>query len=95
MSPLRAAVKNAAQRPAATAVVHGAAAVATRAMTFARPDAEVVPALVNGGAGVVVFAGGKCISVMSFTVTGGLIVEVASLADPGRLAHLDLSSLGV
>jgi RNA polymerase sigma-70 factor (ECF subfamily) len=81
-------------RAAATAVVRGAAAVARRAMLFARPDAQVRPALVNGGAGVVVFAGGECISVMGFTVAGGHIAEVTALVDPERLGRLDLSALG-
>jgi RNA polymerase sigma factor (sigma-70 family) len=79
---------------AATAVVRGAAAVARRAMLFARPDAEVRPALVNGGAGVVVFAGGEVISVMGFTVAGGHIAEITALVDPDRLRRLDLSALG-
>jgi RNA polymerase sigma factor (sigma-70 family) len=84
-----------AKRAVATALVRGASAVASRAMLFARPDAQVLPALVNGGAGVVILAGGECISVMSFTVVGGRVLEVAVLVDPGRLANLDLSSLGV
>lgn len=79
---------------AATAVVRGAAAVARRAMLFARPDAQVRPALVNGGPGVVVFAGGEVISVMGFTVAGGQIAEVTALVDPERLRRLDLSALG-
>jgi len=83
------------KRAAATALVRGARAVASRAMLFARPDAQVLPALVNGGAGVVIFAGGECVSVMSFTVVGSRIVQVAALVDPDRLGKLDLSSLGV
>jgi RNA polymerase sigma factor (sigma-70 family) len=81
------------KRPAATALVRGAEAVATRAALFARPDAQVLPALVNGGPGVVVLVDGSCIAVMSFTVAGGRIVQVASLVDPDRLARVDLSAL--
>ncbi len=83
------------KRTAATALVRGASAVANRAMLFTRPDAQVLPALVNGGAGVVVLTGGKRFSVMAFTVAGGRIVEIAALVDPDRLHNLDLSSLGL
>jgi RNA polymerase sigma-70 factor, ECF subfamily len=82
------------ERPAASAVVRGASAVAGRATMFARPDARVLPVLVNGGPGVVVLAGGECISVMAFTVADGRIVRVDSLVDPERLRRLDLPGLG-
>ncbi len=82
------------ERAAATAIVRGASAVASRATMFARPDGRVVPALVNGGAGVVVLVGGECISVMAFTVAGGRVVQVDALVDPERLRRLDLSELG-
>src|SRR5947207_11344991 len=42
------------RRPAFSAVARGPEAVAGRAMTFARPAANLRPALVNGAAGVVV-----------------------------------------
>jgi RNA polymerase sigma-70 factor (ECF subfamily) len=80
-------------RPAATAVVHGARAVAERAFTFARLSPFVRPALVNGAAGVVVAPQGRPFSVMAFTVRDGKIVAIDSLADPTRLARLDLSVL--
>jgi RNA polymerase sigma-70 factor, ECF subfamily len=82
------------ERAAASAIVRGANAVASRAAMFARPDARVVPALVNGGAGVVVLAGGERVSVMAFTVARGRIVQVDALVDPERLRNLDLASLG-
>jgi RNA polymerase sigma-70 factor (ECF subfamily) len=80
-------------RPAATALVRGAAAVASRAITFALPAASVRPALVNGAAGVVVADGGQPLSVMGFTVAGGRIVAIDVLADPDRLRELDLTAL--
>jgi len=82
-------------RPAATALVQGADAVASRAMMFRRPDARVIPALINGGPGVVIVAGDERVSVMSFTVAGGRITEITALVDPDRLARLDLSPLGL
>ena len=52
------------------------------------------PALVNGAAGVVVTPRGKPFSVMGFTVAGGRIVAIDALADPERLARLDLTLEG-
>jgi RNA polymerase sigma factor (sigma-70 family) len=80
-------------RPAVSVVVSGAAAVAERALTFARLSPFVRPALVNGAAGVVVAPGGRPLSVMAFTVSGGKIVEIDSVADPERLRNLDLPVL--
>jgi RNA polymerase sigma factor (sigma-70 family) len=82
-----------AKRPAATAVVHGARAVAERAMMFARLSPYVRPALVNGAAGVVVVPGGRLFSVMGFTVADGRIVAIDALGDPDRLRELDLTVL--
>lgn len=80
-------------RPVATAVVRGAAAIARRAITFALPDATVAPALVNGGAGVVVTVRNQPVSVMGFTVVNGRVVAIDVLADPERLGRLDLHHL--
>ncbi|MGH9287188.1 MAG: RNA polymerase sigma factor SigJ [Acidimicrobiales bacterium] len=80
-------------RPAVSVVVSGAAAVAERALTFTRLSPFVLPALVNGAAGVVVAPGGRPLSVMAFTVSGGKIVEIDSLGDPERLRNLDLPVL--
>jgi RNA polymerase sigma-70 factor (ECF subfamily) len=78
-------------RPAASAVVRGAAAVAGRALMFADPSRTVHPAVVNGAAGVVVTAAGRPRSVWGFTVADGRVVAVDILGDPARLAHLDLT----
>jgi RNA polymerase sigma-70 factor (ECF subfamily) len=80
-------------RPDASVVVHGAAAVAGRALMFEQPAALVRPALVNGAAGVVVTVGGQPVSVMGFTVSHGKIVEINVMADPERLRRLDLGVL--
>jgi RNA polymerase sigma-70 factor (ECF subfamily) len=77
-----------AARPAASALVQGARAVAERALTFAHLSPFVRPALVNGVAGVVVVRRGRPFSVMSFTVAGGRIVAITALADPARLRGL-------
>jgi RNA polymerase sigma factor (sigma-70 family) len=80
-------------RPRATALVHGAAAVAGRALMFAQLSPFVRPALVNGAAGVVVAPHGRAFSVMGFTVVGGRIVAIDAITDPTRLETLDLTML--
>ena len=74
--------------------IHGAAAVAGQALTFARFAYSAQPALVNGAAGVVNTADERPMSVMSFTITRGKIVAIDILADPDRLRRLDLRVLG-
>ncbi len=72
-------------------VVRGAAGVAARASSFADPARVVVPALVNGDAGVVITKADRVVTVMAFTVVDGRIVEIDSLADPERLASVQAS----
>jgi RNA polymerase sigma-70 factor (ECF subfamily) len=79
------------RRRALTMVVRGADEIAGRAMTFANPRATVHPAVVNGGAGAVVTLRGRAASVIEFTIVNGRIVAIDALADPDRLAALDLS----
>jgi RNA polymerase sigma factor (sigma-70 family) len=81
------------KRPAFSAVVQGASAVASRALMFARPDSSVLPALVNGAAGVVIVAARQPVAVMGFTVADGKVVEIDVLADLERLAQLDLHAI--
>ncbi|MER8186682.1 RNA polymerase sigma factor SigJ [Kitasatospora sp. NPDC094015] len=76
-----------------TVVLRGARTVAGQAVTFGGLAPFVRPALINGTAGVVVAAQGRRLSVMAFTVTAGRIVAIDVLADPERLAALDLSAL--
>jgi RNA polymerase sigma-70 factor (ECF subfamily) len=82
-------------RPELTMVLQGASEVAGRALTYSRMSPFVRPALVNGGAGVVVMPRpGHLFSIMAFTVQGGRIVQIDSLVDPDRLRSVDLSALG-
>ena len=77
-----------------TVAVRGAETVARRALMFSRMAPHVRPALVNGAPGVVVIPpDGKVFSIMAFTVADGKIVEIDALADPERLAAVDLSAL--
>ena len=79
--------------PAASTIVRGAETVASRAIMFAQPSATLVPALVNGSAGVVVTVGGRPVAVMAFTVSGGRIVAIDALNDADRVGKLDLPVL--
>ncbi|MFJ8546037.1 RNA polymerase sigma factor SigJ [Streptomyces sp. NPDC093586] len=76
-------------------VIRGADAVAGQAATFQRmaTAATTHPALVNGLAGLVNTLDGQPLSVMSFTVADGRIAAIDILADPERLARLDLASV--
>jgi RNA polymerase sigma-70 factor (ECF subfamily) len=71
--------------------VRGAAEVARRAVLWSRVDLIQRRALVNGTAGFVAFRKGVPFAVTSMIVRGGRIVEMDILADPDRLARLDLA----
>ncbi|MFE7190627.1 sigma-70 family RNA polymerase sigma factor [Kitasatospora sp. NPDC057541] len=71
----------------------GARTVAGQAVMFRALSPYARPALVNGAAGVVVIgANGRPVSVMAFTVVGGVIVAIDVLSEPERLAALDLTA---
>jgi RNA polymerase sigma factor (sigma-70 family) len=83
-----------ARRPAASRVVHGAAAVASQALMAALPTAQLHPALVNGAAGMVITVRGRPFAVMGFTVVDGRIVEIDAIADPERVRRIAAAVLG-
>ena len=76
-----------------SALVRGAREVAGRALTFKRFAPFARPALVNGTVGLVAAPEGRLYSVMAFTIRDGRITEIDILADPERLARIDLGSL--
>ena len=76
-------------------VVHGAEAVSQQASAHAHLAEFSRPAVVNGGPGGVVVQDGVAVSVVALTVADGRIVAMDILADPRRLARLDLSEFGV
>ncbi|HEX6117551.1 MAG TPA: RNA polymerase sigma factor SigJ [Solirubrobacterales bacterium] len=67
--------------------------VVRQARTYAGLARYAQPALVNGAAGVVVAPAGRPFAVIGITVTGGRIAEIDILADPERVAELDLTVL--
>ena len=73
--------------------VHGARAVANQAQTFGQIGLHIRLALVNGVPGAVSTLDGRLFSVGALTIREGKIVEIDFLADPERLARLDLSAL--
>jgi RNA polymerase sigma-70 factor (ECF subfamily) len=73
--------------------VQGAEAVASQAMMWSRVGLTQRRALINGAAGMVALRDGRPFSVMGCTIKDGKIVEMDILADPDRLAELDLTVL--
>ena len=73
--------------------VRGAEAVARQTLAYAQFVAFARPVLVNGAPGVFAAEPGRPYSVTSFTIRDGRIVEIDILADPARLASLDLPPL--
>src|SRR5918994_7277431 len=91
----RAAVQGAASRqaqgvPALSTEVRGAAAVAD---IFSGQTRAARLALVDGAVGAVVAPGGRTRVVFGFTIMGGKVGEIDILADPARLARLDLTDI--
>jgi hypothetical protein len=74
----------------AEAEVRGARAVAG---TFVGRARFARPALVEGAVGAVWAPGGRPRVVFAFTVSDGRVAEIRLLADPERLAELDLVPL--
>ncbi|WP_194893859.1 sigma-70 family RNA polymerase sigma factor [Catenulispora pinisilvae] len=77
--------------PAGLKLLRGAEAVAKQALMFGRFSANAHPALVNGAPGRVTIVAGKPVAVMGFTVVDGRIKEIDILADPERLAEIDVT----
>jgi len=73
--------------------VRGAEAVAGQAQIYSRLGLVGRPALINGAVGLVSTRDGQPFSVGGFTVRDGKIVAMDILADPERLARLDLTVL--
>ena len=82
------------QGPRGSLEIRGAQEVAARAHSFAHLAAFARPVLVNGAPGYVVIRDDRPVSLGAFTVAGGKIIEMDLLADPKRLAALDLTLLG-
>jgi len=81
-----------AARPELASLVRGARAVAQQSLSFRQFAESATRILVNGIPGGVAWApDGSPFAVVALTVQGGRIVSIDILADPDRLAELDLS----
>jgi RNA polymerase sigma factor (sigma-70 family) len=76
-----------------TRELRGARAFASQAQAVSRLGLVVQTALINGAIGIVTTRDGLPFSVAGVTVREGKIVEIDFLADPQRLATLDLAIL--
>jgi RNA polymerase sigma-70 factor, ECF subfamily len=75
-------------------VVRGAESVAGQGLMWWRAEQTTIQrVLVNGAAGIITMRDGRPFSVVGLTVTDGKIAEFDILADPERLARLDLTLL--
>ena len=74
-------------------VVRGAANVASRALMFAKLGPAGIRVLVNGSVGLIAVVDGRPTSVFSPVIRDGRIVEINIVADPDRLAGLDLQEV--
>ncbi|CAM5729539.1 RNA polymerase sigma factor OS=Streptomyces fumanus OX=67302 GN=GCM10018772_25760 PE=3 SV=1 [Streptomyces fumanus] len=75
-------------------LVRGARTVAEQARLYQRTaTAEARPVTVNGAAGLLAVRGGRPESVLTVTVVDGRITGLYILADPERLARLELPGL--
>src|SRR5919199_3829184 len=70
--------------------VRGAQTVTGQALMWSRVEQTMRRARINGAAGLVTLRDGRPFSVGAVTVRGGKIVEIDILADPERLAQVDL-----
>jgi RNA polymerase sigma-70 factor (ECF subfamily) len=83
-----------AARPELMSLVRGAQAVAAQAMSFRRFADTSTRVLVNGLPGGVAWSpDGSPFAVVALTVRGRKIVAIDILADPDRLARLDLTEV--
>jgi RNA polymerase sigma factor (sigma-70 family) len=73
--------------------LRGAETVASQALLWSRVDLTMRRALINGAAGMVSFLHGRPFSIAAITIKNGKIVEIDFLADPERIAQLDLTEL--
>ena len=81
-------------RPGLVGVTRGARAVAEQAMRFRRFGETATRVLVNGVPGGVAWSpDGTPFAVLALTVGGGKVVAIEVLADPDRLAQLDLTEV--
>lgn len=79
-----------------TQVLSGMNDIAAQASLLARLAAHSTPVLIDGAPGVAAVVDGRVVSIMAFTIEQERITALKVLADPRRLAELDvLGRLGI
>jgi len=73
--------------------LRGARVVAKNALAFSERSRFTRPLIVDGSVGIVMAPGGRLLGVGRIVIREGRITEVDLIADPDRLAQLDLSVL--
>ena len=92
--PRRGAAGRRGRRPfGPSTLVRGAREVIAQAQRFAPLGRFARPVLVNGGPGFLVARDGEPLALMAVTVRDDRITEMDVLADPDRLARLDLTAV--
>ncbi|QDZ15501.1 sigma-70 family RNA polymerase sigma factor [Humibacter ginsenosidimutans] len=76
-----------------TQVVAGAQSIAEQAVLSARLAAHSSRVFIDGRPGVAAVLNGRVVSIMAFDIDDGRIVGLDVLADPKRLASLDLNTM--
>jgi RNA polymerase sigma-70 factor (ECF subfamily) len=74
-------------------VLHGAQAVAAQSQKFVHLARYAHPVVVNGGPGALVAPHGQPLALLAMTVQEDRITEIDIIADPERLARLNLTEL--
>jgi RNA polymerase sigma factor (sigma-70 family) len=77
----------------AAALMQGARAVATHALTYSRSAQFVQPALVNGTVGLAIVPHGQLLGALAFTFRHDKIAEIAGISEPDGLRQVDLAAL--
>jgi RNA polymerase sigma-70 factor (ECF subfamily) len=80
-------------QPGGQPVLSGADAVARQTLVLGPRARFAEPALVNGMVGAVIAPHGRLQLVLAVTVTGGRVAGYDVIADPARLARLELAVL--
>ena len=80
-------------RPGASVLMRGAAQIARATIATASPQADFIPVMVNGVAGMLITVRGRPVSLIAATITGSRITAMDGITDLDRLARLGLAAL--
>jgi hypothetical protein len=84
---------SAATRLGVPRTLRGATAVARAVLVGTRRGGPARIVMVNGAAGIIVAPSGRLQVALAFTIAGDKIAEIDAIAEPARLARLDIAVL--